>query len=219
MADEGGQHKGGPPKPLPTTHRLADGTLVRIRAIGRDDRDRLRNGFARLSAESKHRRFVAAPARLSESTLDYLTRTDGWNHLAFVAELATPGADTSYVLGVTRLVRLEDPAMAEGGVAVIDEMQRRGLGRLLLRELVRAAHERDVTTFVCHVLPSNEPVKTMLQEVDAQATPHLRDGLLVYELRLAEVLPEAYEESPIFRVLRRAAEGLPVVFPRLSKET
>jgi ribosomal protein S18 acetylase RimI-like enzyme len=123
------------------------------------------------------------------------------------------------VLGVARLVRLEDPALAEAGVAVIDEMQRRGLGRFLLRELVRAAHERDVTTFVCQVLPSNEPVKTMLQEVDAQTTPHLRDGLLVYELRLAEVLPEAYEESPIFRVLRRAAEGLPVIFPHLSKET
>jgi ribosomal protein S18 acetylase RimI-like enzyme len=219
MADDGGQDRGRPEQPVLTTHRLADGTLVRIRPIRRDDRDRLRNGFARLSAQSKHRRFVAAPARLSEATLDYLTRIDGWNHLALVGELAASGADTSYVLGVARLVRLEDPAMAEAGVAVIDELQRRGLGRLLLRELVRAAHERDVTTFVCHVLPSNEPVKTMLHEVDAQVTPHLRDGLLVYELRLPEVLPEAHEEGPIFRVLRRAAEGLPVIFPRLSKET
>ena len=220
MPDDGGQGPGVPELPVPTTHRLADGTLVRIRPVRRDDRDRLRNGFARLSAESKYRRFLAAPATLSESMLDYLTGTDGWNHLALGAELAEPGADTSYGLGIARFVRLEDdPAKAEAAVAVIDEVQHRGLGRLLLGELIRAARERDVTTFVCHVLPSNEPVKTMLREVDAQAMPHLKDGLLVYEMQLSEVLPDARDQGPIYRILRLAAEGLRVIFPRLSKET
>jgi GNAT superfamily N-acetyltransferase len=220
MADNGGQGPGVPELPVPKMQRLADGTLVRIRPITRDDRERLRNGFARLSAESKYRRFLAAPAALSESTLDYLTRTDGWNHLALGAELAAPGADTSYGLGIARFVRLEDdPTKAEAAVAVIDEVQRRGLGRLLLGELIRAAHERDVTTFVCHVLPSNEPVKTMLHEVDAQAMPLMKDGLLVYEMHLSEVLPDAPDQGPIYRILRLAAEGLRVIFPRLSKET
>src|SRR5262249_32178362 len=149
MADDRGQSPEAPELPVPTTHRLSDGTLVRIRPVTRDDRDRLRNGFARLSAESKYRRFLAAPATLSESTLDYLTGTDGWNHLALGAELAAPGADTSYGLGIARFVRLEDdPAKAEAAVAVIDEVQRRGLGRLLLRELICAARQRGVTTFV-----------------------------------------------------------------------
>src|SRR5215813_5823988 len=190
MTVDGGQGRRAPEPPAPTTHRLSDGTLVRIRPVGPGDRDRLRNGFARLSPESKYRRFLAAPATLSESTLDYLTGMDGWNHLALGAELAAPGADTSYGLGIARFVRLEDdPAKAEAAVAVIDEVQRRGLGRLLLRELICAARQRDVTTFVCHVLPSNEPVKTMLHELDAQAMPHLKDGLLVYEAQLPEVLP------------------------------
>ena len=220
MADDRGQGPEAPELPVPTTHRLSDGTLVRIRPVTRDDRDRLRNGFARLSAESKYRRFLAAPATLSESTLDYLTGTDGWNHLAIGAELAAPGADTSYGLGIARYVRLEDdPAKAEAAVAVIDEMQHRGLGRLLLGELIRAAHERDVTTFVCHVLPSNEPVKTMLHELDAQAMPNLKDGLLVYEAQLPEVPPDERDQGPIYRILRLAAEGLRVIFPRLSKET
>ena len=220
MADDGGQGPEVPELPVPTTHRLADGTLVRIRPIGRSDRDRLRNGYARLSAESRYRRFLAAPATLSESTLDYLTGADGWNHLALGAELAAPGADTSYGLGIARFVRLEDdPAKAEAAVAVIDEVQHRGLGRLLLRELICAARQRDVTTFVCHVLPSNEPVKSMLHELDAQAIPHLKDGLLVYEMQLPEVLPDARDQGPIYRILRLAAEGLRVIFPRLSKET
>jgi GNAT superfamily N-acetyltransferase len=220
MADDRGQSPEAPELPVPTTHRLSDGTLVRVRPVTRDDRDRLRNGFARLSAESKYRRFLAAPATLSESTLDYLTGTDGWNHLAIGAELAAPGADTSYGLGIARFVRLdEDPSKAEAAVAVIDEMQHRGLGRLLLRELICAARQRGVTTFVCHVLPSNEPVKTMLHELDAQAMPQLKDGLLVYEAQLPEVLPDERDQGPIYRILRLAAEGLRVIFPRLSKET
>jgi GNAT superfamily N-acetyltransferase len=220
MADDRGQSPEAPELPVPTTHRLSDGTLVRVRPVTRDDRERLRNGFARLSAESKYRRFLAAPATLSESTLDYLTGTDGWNHLAIGAELAAPGADTSYGLGIARFVRLdEDPSKAEAAVAVIDEMQHRGLGRLLLRELICTARQRGVTTFVCHVLPSNEPVKTMLHELDAQAMPHLKDGLLVYEAQLPEVLPDERDQGPIYRILRLAAEGLRVIFPRLSKET
>jgi GNAT superfamily N-acetyltransferase len=215
MTEDSRHGRGTPEPPAPTTQRLADGTLVRIRPVGPEDRERLRNGFARLSPESKYRRFLAAPATLSESALDYLTRTDGWDHLALGAVLADEGADTSYGLGIARFVRLEDdPAKAEAAVAVIDEVQRRGLGRLLLRELIRAAREREVTTFVCNVLPSNEPVKSMLQEVDA--TPHLKDGLLVYEMHLPEVLPDARDQSPIYRILRLAAEGLRVIFPRLS---
>src|SRR5262249_58818419 len=201
----------------PPTHGLAAGVRAPSPPVPRPAGPPRRTVSARLSAESKYRRFLAAPATLSESTLDYLTGTDGWNHLALGAELAAPGADTSYGLGIARFVRLEDdPAKAEAAVAVIDEVQRRGLGRLLLRELICAARQRGVTTFVCHVLPSNEPVKTMLHELDAQAMPNLKDGLLVYEAQLPEVPPDARDQGPIYRILRLAAEGLRVIFPRLS---
>ncbi len=199
-----------------TTHRLTDGTLIRVRALRPEDRDKLRNGFARLSPESKYRRFFSAPATLSEATLDYLTQTDGRNHVAIGAELGDAGADTSYGIGIARFVRLaEDPTTAEAAVAVIDEMQHRGVGRLLLGELVRAAREREVTTFVCHVLPENEPIKSLLQQLDDQATPQLEDGVLTYRLSLPETLPDAPGEAPMYRLFRLAAEGLRVIFRRV----
>jgi len=199
-----------------TTHQLADGTLVRTRPLRPDDREKLRNGFARMSPESKYRRFFAAPATLSEATLDYLTHTDGWDHVAIGAELAGAGADTSYGIGIARFVRLtERPSAAEAAVAVIDEMQHRGVGRLLLGELITAAREREITTFVCHVLPSNEPVKSMLHELDAAATPRLEDGLLTYELTLPEVPPAERDPAPMYRLFRLAAEGLRVIFRRV----
>src|SRR5262245_2158143 len=111
-----------------TMHRLADGTQIRTRQVRPDDREQLRTGFARLSAESKYRRFFAVPETLSEATLDYLTITDGHDHVAIGAELGDPGADTSYGIGIARFVRLpEEPTTAEAAVAVIDEMQHRGV--------------------------------------------------------------------------------------------
>src|SRR5262249_61582715 len=123
-----------------TTQGPADGPGSHPRPLRPDDREKLRNRFARMSSESKYRRFFAAPATLSEATLDYLTRTDGWNHVAIGAELADDGADTSYGIGIARFVRLpENPTKAEAAVAVIDEMQHRGVGRILLGQLIQAA--------------------------------------------------------------------------------
>lgn len=196
-----------------TIRRLADGTPVRLRALRRDDREKLRRGFERLSPQSKYRRFFSTPAHLSDASLDYLTNTDGWSHVAIGAELGAPDADTSYGIGIARFVRgADDPTVAEAAVAVIDEMQRRGLGRLLLRELVAAARERGVTTFVCHVLPDNEPVRGLLADLAAESAPRLEDGLLTYRLAIPDVLPD---EGPIYRLFRLAADGMRVVFRRL----
>src|SRR5262245_26222442 len=198
-----------------TTHRLSDGTLVRTRPLRPEDREKLRNGFARLSPQSRYRRFFSVPQTLSEASLTYLTTTDGHNHVAIGPVLGDGRADTSYGIGIARFVRLpEDPEVAEAAVAVIDEMQHRGVGCLLLRELIKAACAVGVTTFVCHVLPENEPMKALVHELDAEATPQLEDGLLTYRLTLPDVLPDEHDEGTMYRLFRLAAKGVQVIFCR-----
>ena len=68
------------------TRRLPDGTRVRLRLLGPGDRAKLLAGFERLSDESRYARFFTAMPRLSETMLDRLLDTDGWKHLAIVAE-------------------------------------------------------------------------------------------------------------------------------------
>src|SRR5262249_60946294 len=69
MTIDGGQGRRVPEPPAPTTHRLSDGTLVRIRPVGPGDRDRLSKGFARLSPEPENQRFLGAPSMLSVFSL------------------------------------------------------------------------------------------------------------------------------------------------------
>src|SRR6476619_2159467 len=111
---------------------LKDGSSVLVRRVTAADQGLFVDGFARLSDESRYRRFLAAKKRLSDDELAFFTELDHHGHEA----LGAVDPATGEGLGVARYVR--DPAryeIAEAAVAVIDDWQGRGLGRVLLERL------------------------------------------------------------------------------------
>lgn len=199
--------------------RLADGTRVRLRLLRPEDRGKLLEGFARLSAESRYRRFFAAMPRLPESTLGRLLDTDGATRLAIVAEAGDRPTGAAAGYGIARFVRLDDPPdAAEASVVVVDDMQRRGIGKLLLARLSAAARERGITHFRAEVLRTNDAMMALLHDVDRTARAAYDGPVAVYDLPLPpQAEPEAHEGA-LFHVLRLAAAGLEVVLRRLRHE-
>src|SRR2546423_4870314 len=63
--------------------RLDDGTGVALRPFLPGDGGLLVAGFARLSAQSRYRRFLAPMPHLTDSVLTFLTSVDGVNHRAW----------------------------------------------------------------------------------------------------------------------------------------
>jgi len=123
--------------------------------------------------------------RLSDDMLRRLADIDGWNRVAIGAATVPSFGAHPIEAGIARFYRLpgrED--VAEVAVTVVDALQQRGLGGVLLRELTRVARERGLRTFVASVLPDNEPMIRLIRRLDPQATPHLEDGLYVYEIAL-----------------------------------
>ena len=150
------------------THRLRDGSVVTLRMISPTDRDLLREGIARLSPESRYRRFLAPLGEPTGDMLRYLTEVDGWDHVAIVASKDSLDLKTEEPLAVARFVRLErEPHVAEAAVTVGDWFQGRGLGTLLAATLAEAARERGITTFRGEVLGTNEPMRKLLHEAGA----------------------------------------------------
>jgi GNAT superfamily N-acetyltransferase len=198
-------------------HRLADGTPVRLRLLRPDDRAKLLAGFARLSDESRYARFFTAMPRLSDTTLDRLLATDGWNHLAIAAEAGDQPPESAAGLGVARFIRLpEAPDVAEAAVAVVDDMQRRGLGTLLLARLAAAARERGIHHFRAEVMRTNQAMVSLLHGIDADAHPTYDGSVAVYDLAVPDDAHAGERpEGPLFGMLRLAASGLHVVLRRL----
>ena len=120
--------------------RLRDGGEVLIRAVRAEDKPLFVRGWERFGAESRYLRFMGVKGKLSTSELSFFTEIDHVDHEA----IGALDPDSGEGLGVERYVRDRDrPHAAEAAVSVIDAMQGRGLGGLLLRRLCQQpGHQR-----------------------------------------------------------------------------
>ena len=169
---------------------------------------RLRREFLAMSPESRYRRFFTIKHELSDDELRYLTELDGVRHFAIGA--ITPDGEG---LGVARFISLRDePGTAEAAIAVLDEMQGKGLGSLLFMRLVAAARERGVERVRCEVLGSNHGMQEFLKTISAERMVSVESGVVRVELTLprltpAEVPTEPPRDNPMYKLLRMVARG------------
>lgn len=190
--------------------RLKNGTRVRLRLIGPADRANLLAGFQRLSPQSRYWRFFSPMPKLPEKTLQLLLQTDGWDHLAVGAEKdGRAGRADRAIVGVARYFRVNDqPDTAEVAVAVVDELQGLGLGRVLLLALVDAARERKIEKFRAQVLPGNERMRSLLREAGVHGVSAPGQGYVAYEFPLPKAERYEVEGESFYRAFKMVAERL-----------
>ena len=145
---------------------LPDGTRLRLRPLGSEDRDGLAALFARLSPESRYRRFLSPKPNLTDRELVYLTNTDRFHHEAIAAVDPRDGS----IVGVGRYVRYPDrPDVAEVAFEVADELQSMGIGTALATHIVRHARATGVALLTATTLWANGPARAMLRRFEFRA--------------------------------------------------
>jgi len=152
---------------FPIKTKLTDGTKVLIRPLQRSDRNDLLRGFAKLSIGSRRFRFLSPIRKLPEYQLRSLIEVDQLNHVAIgvkdIGCLGKPG------IAIGRFVRLEDePAIAEFAITVSDEYQKRGVGTLLTRLLMRIAFDRGIEVLRGFLLDDNRAMMRLLESFGAR---------------------------------------------------
>jgi GNAT superfamily N-acetyltransferase len=192
-----------PPAAIELTAR--DGRPVLIRPIAPDDKERLREGFGRLSEESRIRRFLSPVAELTDEQVRHLTEVDYVDHMAWVA--VDPSAPALPGIGVARYVRVAgEPTVAEAAVTVVDEYQGQGIGTMLLGALAISARAAGITTFSAYVLEANVPMMEILLGLGADVR-HEDGGVLRLDVPLPE-RPEDLPDTPTGRVFKAVAQRL-----------
>ena len=179
---------------------LSDGTRVRVRALERSDRAEIAHGFARLSSSSRYMRFLTPKQFLSDEDLTFLTELDGLIHFGLVAvRLARDGSESEGI-GVARFLRLPgEPDVAEPAITVIDEMQGRGIGSLLLSRLAAAAVEKGVCRFRCYLLSENFRGQEMIRKLFPGVHFRVRSEVTVADFPLCggEPFPSSRFSQPV----------------------
>ena len=186
-------------------HRLADGTAVQVRPIRASDADELRRAYDRLSPRSRYLRFLSPAPQLTDEVIRYLTEVDGVDHFALVALRVSHDLKTEIGLGVARFFRLpETPEVAEVAVTVSDEVQGKGLGRLLTQLLAEAAQERGIRAFRAEVAVENDAMRGLLAATGATVVKE-EAGTLIFDVPVASPEGAAAHDSPLARLLALAA--------------
>ena len=87
---------------------------------------------------------------------------------------------------MARYVRIAPHSeIAEAAITIVDGMQHRGLGKLLLKRLAAAAYLRGVRRFRAEVLATNIAALKLVHTLDPEARPVMTDGgTEVIEVRL-----------------------------------
>jgi len=106
-----------------------------------------------LSPEARHFRFMGAVRELAPRTLERFVRVDHVCEVALIATTSRGGRTCQ--LGECRYAVCPGTDNCEIAVAVLDAWQRRGLGELLLSELIGIARDRGLTAMIGDVLASN----------------------------------------------------------------
>ena len=158
-------------------HTLNDGRKVAIRPIGPDDHGRLRASHARLSPESRYRRFLGTKPELTTADARYLVEIDGSDHLALVATL--PNEPDEPIVAVARYIRLpDDPTAAEFAIVVGDDFQRQGLAGEMMARLAHAAVARGVKRFRATMLADNIAIQRVSSNLAAGPLKRREHGSL-----------------------------------------
>jgi GNAT superfamily N-acetyltransferase len=144
----------------------------RIRPLHRDDGAAIDAVFDGLSARSRYLRFHSPMPVLSAADRGRLLDVDGRRHAALVAEM--PSGEP---IGVARLVA-HDATRAELAVAVIDDLQSRGVGRRLVEALAELAGELGYAELFGDVLRDNVRIVRLLRSVFPGARLAWHDGTL-----------------------------------------
>lgn len=141
------------PKELEREITLRDGARLRLRPIRAEDQNRLIAFHDRLSRHTAYQRFFAVTKRLPPDWARLLANVDYRRRLALLAEHGPPEA--SELVGVARYEPTDQADTAEIAFVIQDGWQNRGLGTVMLDELLAAAEARGIRCFRAYVLAGN----------------------------------------------------------------
>ena len=146
--------------------RLNDGTRVSLRCITPADEQRLRDGIAKLSAESRYLRFFSPAPALPDAVVRRLVNVDGHDHIGWGA--VCTDCDDWPAIGAVHAVRdSRGGSVGEYSIAVLDGFQGKGLARMLTAALLIQCLAEDMLILDVHMLSENDAARRLVKSLGA----------------------------------------------------
>lgn len=162
------------PEPWCEDILLDDGRALRLRPIQPEDADPLRKGFSLLQPEEIRLRFMHPMRELSVDLAKRLTHLDRKRDFALVAAEPLPPGE-ALVGAVVRASISPDARSAEFAIIVPRLLAGRGLGRLLMKRIIRWARLKRLDELYGDVLDDNQPMLRLASSLGFSREHQLQD--------------------------------------------
>lgn len=185
---------------------LSNGDKVCVRTIRPSDEQRMRDGIAQLSAQSRYLRFFSGQRMPPDPIVERLIEADGHDHIAWGAILTSDEAKPA--IGAVHVFREEaEIRTGEFSVAIVDAYHGLGLARILTAVILINCCVEGITSLDVHMLHENHAAGSLVRSLGGT---HLRTTSNVAEY--------AISTETGLDMLRRQGdhEGLQKVFRQLS---
>jgi RimJ/RimL family protein N-acetyltransferase len=151
---------------------LKDGAAVTLRPIRPEDETELTAFYSRLSPETAYQRFFAVMARLPPEWARILANVDYDKRMAIVA--VGPGGQ---LIAVARYDYDDKANEAEIALVVQDRWQGKGLGTILMSDLLDYAEAKGIRRFRAYVLAENYRMLDLLERTTQILERHTERGM------------------------------------------
>lgn len=164
---------------------IADGTQVFFRPVRFTDEEPMRDFFYSLSEETVYHRFFQPVKSLPHSKIMPLVSIDYDKDMAIVATVGDMAGEK--VLGVGRYMRSsKEEKMAEVAFMIRDDWQNRGIGRMLLSNLVEIARGHGIEGFIASVLHDNKQMLAVFHSCGYAVKMSFEEGVYTISFRFDE---------------------------------
>lgn len=162
---------------LRKTTQLADGTKITIRPIHASDSKIEWDFVHNLSDQSKYMRFMSTVHDLSPSMLRYFTDIDLKKHMALIAVVLQNGQEHEIAVG--RYFKYPHRSACEFALVVADEWQGKGIGYLIMAELIANARSRKIKTIEGEIFSLNKKMIKLVSDLGFKVSPVKGDAKVV----------------------------------------
>ncbi len=165
------------PIELQQSLKLRDGSPIHVRAIRPDDANRERAFVAAMSDTSRYYRFFHSLTSLSDEMIARFTQLDYSREMALIALTS----DESEIVGVSRYHPNANGVSVEFAIAIADQWQQKGVGRLLMDKLIHCARDAGFVSIEGSVLQANVGMLKLVAALGFQAeqSPDARNATRV----------------------------------------
>ncbi len=144
--------------------RLPNGRDILIRPIRPEDAEPIQAAFTLLKPDEIRQRFLHPMKELSNQQIDLLVRPDPRRDFALVAAEPLPPGEA--LVGAVARISIEPNGKdAEFAILVSHYVNGMGLGRRMMRKLVRWARGRKVLRIYGDVLEGNQPMQQLAKDL------------------------------------------------------